>query len=92
MDTKTIIILAVAAVVLFAVLGMVLASRKKSGQHHGQLKDEFDLTVKTMGGERKLWQNWMNGRSALKPWRFMRFPTLTMSAIRPNGRRSKANS
>jgi hypothetical protein len=53
MDTKTIIILAIAAVVLFAVLGMVLAGRKKSEQHHGQLKDEFDLTVKTMGGERE---------------------------------------
>jgi hypothetical protein len=53
MDTNTIIILAVAAVVLFAVLGMVLARRKKSEQHHGQLKDEFDLTVKTMGGEKE---------------------------------------
>ena len=53
MDTKTIIILAIAAVVLVAVLGMVLAGRKKSEQHHGQLKDEFDLTVKTMGGEKE---------------------------------------
>ena len=53
MDTKTIIILGVAAVVLFAALGMVLARRKKSEQHHGQFKTEYDLTVKTMGGEKQ---------------------------------------
>ena len=53
MDTKTIIILGVAAVVLFAALGMVLARRKKSEQHHGQFKAEYDLTVKSMGGEKQ---------------------------------------
>src|SRR4030066_1534179 len=53
MDTKYIIILAVAAVVLLAVLSMVLARRKKTGQHHGQFKAEYDLTVKTMGGEKQ---------------------------------------
>ena len=53
MDTNTIIIFVVAAVVFFAALGMVLASRKKAEQHHGQLKDEYDLTVKTAGGEKQ---------------------------------------
>ena len=52
MNNNTIIILAIAAVVLFALLGMVLARRKKTEQH-GQMKDEYDLTVKTMGGEKQ---------------------------------------
>ena len=38
---------------LFAALGMVLARRKKSEQHHGQFKAEYDLTVKTAGGEKQ---------------------------------------
>ena len=53
MDTNTIIILVVAAVVVFGVLAMALARKNKAEQHHGQLKDEFDLTVKTAGGEKE---------------------------------------
>jgi len=53
MDTKYMIIIAVVAVVILVALFMGMARRKKSEQHHGQLKDEFDLTVKTAGGEKQ---------------------------------------
>lgn len=53
MDTKYIIIIAVAAVVLLGAISMALARRKKSEQHHGQFKAEYDLTVKTAGGEKQ---------------------------------------
>jgi len=53
MDTNIIIIIAVVAVVILVALIMAMARRKKTEQYHGQSKDEYDLTVKTMGGEKE---------------------------------------
>ncbi len=54
MNTTYIIIAVVLVlVILGALLISVSARRNQKNQHHNQLKPEYDLTVKTMGGEKE---------------------------------------
>ena len=51
--TNIIIVVVLVLVVLGALLSQASARRNQTKQHHNQLKPEYDLTVKTMGGEKE---------------------------------------
>jgi hypothetical protein len=54
MTTQNIIIVAILVLVVLGVLLISVSSRRnQTKQHHNQLKSEYDLTVKTMGGEKQ---------------------------------------
>jgi hypothetical protein len=54
MTTQNIIIIAILVLVVLGVLLISVSSRRnQTKQHHNQLKSEYDLTVKTMGGEKQ---------------------------------------
>jgi hypothetical protein len=53
LSSTNILIFVVAAVVLLGVLSLIMARQKNKKQLHGQFKPEYDLTVKTMGGEKQ---------------------------------------
>jgi hypothetical protein len=92
MDTKYLFIIAVVAVVILVALFMGTARRKKSEQHHGQLKDEFDLTVKTAGGEKEALAELDERQKRVETLALTPLQSLTMSATRLNGLRSNPNS
>jgi hypothetical protein len=53
MSTTNILILVIVAMVVLGALSLTMASQKKTKQLHGQFKPEYDLTVKTMGGDKQ---------------------------------------
>jgi hypothetical protein len=53
MNTSTIIIVVVVVVIVGVILGLIFSRRNRSKQLHEKFGPEYDLTVETMGGEKK---------------------------------------